>query len=335
MKLSDIAQLLGASLQNASPDIEVTGVAGIEEAGPQQITFISNPKYAGKAKSTRAAAILVTAEFPAEDLPVLRHANPYLAFARTLELFYQPPKYESGIHPTAVIDSTAKIGTGAHIGPYVVIDAGATLGDDAVLLAHVVIYRGARIGHRFFAHAHAQVREYCELGDDVILQNGVVIGADGFGFARDGAKGWHKIVQSGVTRLADRVEVQANACVDRASIGETVIGADTKIDNLVQVGHGCRVGEHTMLCSQVGLAGSSHVGNNVILAGQVGVAGHLTIGDGAIATAQTGIPGDVAAGATVSGYPAIENRQWLRAVAVFNKLPELAKAIRKLHRGPE
>jgi UDP-3-O-[3-hydroxymyristoyl] glucosamine N-acyltransferase len=335
MKLSDIAQLLGASLQNASPDIEVTGVAGIEEAGPQQITFISNPKYAGKAKSTRAAAILVTAEFPAEDLPVLRHANPYLAFARTLELFYQPPKYERGIHPTAVIDSTAKIGTGAHIGPYVVIDAGATLGDDAVLLAHVVIYRGARIGHRFFAHAHAQVREYCELGDDVILQNGVVIGADGFGFARDGAKGWHKIVQSGVTRLADRVEVQANACVDRASIGETVIGADTKIDNLVQVGHGCRVGEHTMLCSQVGLAGSSHVGNNVILAGQVGVAGHLTIGDGAIATAQTGIPGDVAAGATVSGYPAIENRQWLRAVAVFNKLPELAKAIRKLHRGPE
>ena len=335
MKLSEIAQLLGASLQNASPETEVTGVAGIEEAGPQQITFISNPKYAGKAKSTRAAAILVTPDFPAEDRPVLRHANPYLAFARTLELFYQPPKYEPGIHPTAVIDPTAKIGTGAHIGPYVVIDAGATLGDDVVLLAHVVIYRGAKIGHRFFAHSHAQVREYCELGDDVTLQNGVVIGADGFGFARDGAKGWHKIVQSGVTRLADRVEVQANACVDRASIGETVIGADTKIDNLVQVGHGCQVGEHTMLCSQVGLGGSSHVGNNVILAGQVGVAGHLTIGDGAIATAQTGIPGDVAAGATVSGYPAIENRQWLRAVAVFNKLPELAKAIRKLHRGSE
>ena len=325
MKLSEIAQILGASLQNALPETEVTGVAGIEEAGPQQITFISNPKYAAKAKSTRAAAILVTPDFPAEDRPVLRHANPYLAFARTLELFYQPPKYEPGIHPTAVIDPTAKIGTGAHIGPYVVIDAGATLGDDAVLLAHVVIYRGAKIGHRFFAHAHAQIREYCELGDDVTLQNGVVIGADGFGFARDGAKGWHKIVQSGVTRLADRVEVQANACVDRASIGETVVGADTKIDNLVQVGHGCRVGEHTMLCSQVGLGGSSHVGNNVILAGQVGVAGHLSIGDGAIATAQTGIPGDVAAGATVSGYPAIENRQWLRAVAIFNKLPELAK----------
>jgi len=277
----------------------------------------------------------VTPDFPAEGRPVLRHANPYLSFARALELFYQPPQYEAGIHPTAVIDSTAAIGTGAHIGPYVVIDSGVVIGDDAVLLAHVVIYRGARIGHRFFAHSHAQVREYCELGDDVILQNGVVIGADGFGFARDGGKGWHKIVQSGITKLANRVEVQANATVDRASIGETTVGADTKIDNLVQVGHGCKVGEHTMLCSQVGLGGSSHVGSNVILAGQVGVAGHLTIGDGAIATAQTGIPGDVAAGTTVSGYPAIENRQWLRAVAVFNKLPEMAKAIRKLTRDSE
>jgi UDP-3-O-[3-hydroxymyristoyl] glucosamine N-acyltransferase len=234
-----------------------------------------------------------------------------------------------------VIDSTARIGRGAHIGPYVVIDSGVIIGDDAVLLAHVVIYRGARIGHRFFAHSHAQVREFCELGDDVILQNGVVIGADGFGFARDGGKGWHKIVQSGITRLANRVEVQANATVDRASIGETTVGADTKIDNLVQVGHGCKVGEHTMLCSQVGLGGSSHVGNNVILAGQVGVAGHLTIGDGAIATAQTGIPGDIAAGTTVSGSPAIENRQWLRAVTVFSKLPEMAKAIRKLTRDSE
>jgi len=332
MKLLAIAQALGATLQNASPETEITGMAGIEDAGPQQLTFLSNPKYAAMAKSTRAAAILVAPDFPGDELPVLRHANPYLAFARALELFYQAPKYPPGIHPTAVIDAAARLGPGAHVGPYVVIDAGAVLGADAVLLAHVVIYHGAKIGDRFFAHSHAQVREYCELGDDVTLQNGVVIGADGFGFARDGARGWHKIVQSGVTRLGDRVEVQANACVDRASIGATVIGEDTKIDNLVQVGHGSKVGEHTMLCSQVGLGGSSHVGSNVILAGQVGVAGHLSIGDGAIATAQSGIPNDVAAGATVSGSPAIENRRWLRAVAVFNKLPELAKAVRKLNR---
>jgi len=339
MKLLEIAGILGATLQNASPETEITGVAGIEDAGPHQITFISNSKYASLAKSTRAAAILVTPDFPAPELPVLRHANPYLAFAQTLELFYQPPKYRPGIHPTAVIDPSATVGAGAHIGPYVVIDADAVIGADAVLLAHVVIYRGARIGDRFFAHSHAQVREFCELGNDVTLQNGVVIGADGFGFARDGGRGWHKIVQSGITRLADRVEVQANSTVDRASIGETRIGMDTKIDNLVQVGHGCSVGEHTMLCSQVGLGGSTHVGNNVILAGQVGVAGHLTIGDGAIATAQTGIPGDVAPGATVSGYPAMENRQWLRAVAVFHKLPEMAKALRNLtrdiNRNPE
>jgi UDP-3-O-[3-hydroxymyristoyl] glucosamine N-acyltransferase len=335
MKLFEIAQIVGASVENALLETEITGVAGIEEAGPQQITFISNPKYSGMAKSTRAAAILVTHDFPADGRAVLRHANPYLAFARTLELFYQAPKYEPGIHATAVIDRSAKLGTGVHIGPYVVIDSDVVIGDDAVLLAHVVIYRGAKIGHRFFAHSHAQVREYCEIGNDVVLQNGVVIGADGFGFARDGANGWHKIVQSGISKLADRVEVQANSCVDRASMGETTVGVDTKIDNLVQVGHGCRVGDHTMLCSQVGLGGSSHVGSNVILAGQVGVAGHLTIGDGAIATAQTGIPGDVAAGATVSGYPAMENRHWLRAVAVFNKLPELAKAIRKLNRGAE
>jgi len=335
MKLFEIAQILGASLENALPETEIAGLAGIEEAGPQQVTFLSNPKYAAMAKSTRAAAILVTPDFPAEGLPVLRHANPYLAFARALELFYEVPKYAPGIHPTAVIDPAARLGAGAHVGPYVVIDADAIIGSNAVLLAHVVIYRGARIGDRFFAHSHALVREYCELGNDVTLQNGVVIGADGFGFARDGARGWHKIVQSGVTRLGDRVEVQANACVDRASIGATVVGEDTKIDNLVQVGHGCKVGEHTMLCSQVGLGGSSHVGNNVILAGQVGVAGHLSIGDGAVVTAQSGIPGDVAAGATVSGSPAFENRQWLRAVAVFHKLPELAKAIRKLNRVPE
>lgn len=334
MKLIDIARAVGASLQNAAPETEITGVAGIEEAGPQQLTFISNSKYAAMAKSTRAAAILVSPDFPAGELPVLRHPNPYHAFAQALELFYQPPKYEPGIHPTAVIDPKAKLGARAHIGPYVVIDSDVTIGDDAVLLAHVVIYRGAHIGDRFFAHAHAQVREYCELGNDVVLQNGVVIGADGFGFARD-AQGWQKIVQSGIARLGDKVEVQANSCVDRASIGETRIGADTKIDNLVQVGHGCTVGEHTMLCSQVGVGGSSHVGNNVILAGQVGVAGHLTIGDGAVATAQTGIPSDVTAGATVSGTPAIENRQWLRAVAVFSKLPELAKTIRSLSRERE
>jgi UDP-3-O-[3-hydroxymyristoyl] glucosamine N-acyltransferase len=209
-----------------------------------------------------------------------------------------------------------------------VIERDVVIGANATLLAHVVIYPGASIGDHFFAHAHAVVREHCRLGNHVILQNGVVIGADGFGFAKDDSGHWHKIVQSGPAVLEDHVEVQANACVDRASIGETHIAKGAKIDNLVQVGHGSRVGENSLLCAQAGLAGSTEVGKNVILAGQVGVAGHCKIGDGVIATAQTGIPNDVPAGAVVSGYPAIDNKLWLRCSAAFHRLPELMKAIR-------
>ncbi len=260
---------------------------------------------------------------------MLRSTNPYLAFARAIDLFYKPPHYEAGVHPTAVISPTAKIGENAHVGAYVVIDDDVEIGDDAVLLPHVVIYRGVRIGRKFFAHAHAVVREHCRLGDNVILQNGVVVGCDGYGFARDGDH-WEKITQSGPTVLEDNVEVQANSCIDRASIGETRIARGVKIDNLVQVGHGSAVGEHTLLCAQVGLAGSTVVGKNVILAGQVGVAGHCNIGDGVIVTAQSGTHGDIPPGAMVSGSPAFDHKQWLRAVGIFNKLPELARALRNL-----
>src|SRR5207248_5805792 len=169
--------------------------------------------------------------------------NPYLAFAKSVELFYQSPKYSPGVHSSAVIDRSAKIGRGAHIGAYVVIGPGVQIGEKAVILPHVVIYNGARIGKNFLAHAHAVVRENCRLGDNVVLQNGAVIGADGFGFAKDDSGHWYKIVQSGPAVLEDNVEVQANACVDRASVGETHIARGTKIDNLVQVGHGSRVGE--------------------------------------------------------------------------------------------
>jgi|SRR5581483_3255265 len=329
MKLADLASALGVRLENGSPDTEITGVAGIEEAGSGQVTFVANPKYAAAARTTKASAVIVSETFPAITAAMLRSNNPYLTFARAIELFYKPPTYGPGVHETAVIHATAKIGQNAHIGPYVVIDEHVEIGRDAVLLAHAVVYRGAKIGDNFFAHAHSVVREYCRVGDNVILQNGAVIGADGFGFAKDDSGRWHKIAQSGPAVLEDDVEVQANACVDRASVGETRIGRGAKIDNLVQIGHGSRVGENSLLCAQVGLAGSTEVGNNVILAGQVGVAGHCKVGDGAIATAQTGIPSDVAAGAVVSGYPAIDNKLWLRCCAVFNKLPEIAKALRK------
>ena len=326
MKLSKIAEAVGARLHG--DDQEITAVAGIEEAGPGQLTFVANPKYASAAHTTRASAVIVSDDFPAVAAATLRCGNPYLAFAQAIELFYHPPRYPIGIHSTAVVHPSAKLGKHASVGPYVVVDEDVVIGSHCVLLPHVVIYRGARIGDNFFAHSHAVVREFCRLGDNVILQNGAIIGADGFGFAKNGAGRWKKIVQSGPAVLEDEVEVQANACVDRASVGETRIRRGAKIDNLVQVGHASEVGENSLLCAQVGLAGSTVVGNEVILAGQVGVAGHCKLGDGVIATAQSGIPNDVEAGKTVSGYPAIDNRQWLRCVAIFNKLPELAKAVR-------
>jgi UDP-3-O-[3-hydroxymyristoyl] glucosamine N-acyltransferase len=350
MKLAALAAHLGATL-DGDPDAEVTSAAGIEDALPGQLTFLANPKYTPLARTTRASAVLVEPAFEPIATATLRIANPYLAFARALEVLYQAPAYPPGIHPTAVIAPTATIGPGAHIGAYAVIGDHVVLGPHATVLPHVVLYPYAHIGSHFFAHAHAVVREGCRLGDHVILQNGVIIGADGFGFARKfppttGAPhtasgldsetwvepphnpAWHKILQTGPAVLEDHVEVQANACVDRASVGETRIHAGAKIDNLVQVGHGSSVGADSLLCAQVGLAGSTHVGRNVILAGQVGVAGHCTIGDGAIATAQSGIPSDVAPGATVSGTPAFENRKWLRSAAIFQRLPEILRDLK-------
>lgn len=328
MKLGKLAEVLGAILEGGSPDLEIVGVAGLEQADAGHITFVANPRYAALAKTTRAYAILVDEKFPASSTPLLRCKNPYLAFARALELFYQPPQYAPGIHPTAVIDPSSKLGEGAHVGPYAVVDADVVIGRNATILAHAVVYRGCRIGNNFFAHAHAVVRENCTLGDGVILQNGAVIGADGFGFAKDDSGTWHKIVQSGPAVLEDAVEVQANACVDRASIGETRIARGVKIDNLTQVGHGASVGENSLLCAQVGLAGSTHVGKNVILAGQVGIAGHCKIGDGVIATGQTGIHGDIPPGQVLSGSPAMDNKLWLRCVVLIRRLPEMAKALR-------
>jgi UDP-3-O-[3-hydroxymyristoyl] glucosamine N-acyltransferase len=326
MKLGELATKLGAELRG-NAQLEVTGVKGIEEAGPTEVTFVANPKYAGLARKTHAAAVLVEPEFPEIEAATLRLKSPYLAFSRTLGIFYRPPMYAPGVHPTAVIDPTAVIGEGAHIGAYVVIGPRVRLGKHATLLPHVVLYPGVEAGSHLFAHAHAVVREDCILGDHVTLENGVIIGADGFGFAKDEAGHWEKIPQSGPVRLGNRVDVQANACIDRATVGETRIGDGTKVDNLVQVGHASHVGENTLICAQTGLAGSSVVGNNVILAGQAGVAGHCTLGDGVILTAQTGVSHDIPAGKTISGSPGFDNRVWLRAVTIFQRLPELLKRL--------
>ena len=328
MKLAQIASALGARLENGSPDTEITGLAGIEEAGPGQLTFVANPKYAGAAHRTKASAVVVSEEFPALATAMLRSKNPYLTFAQAIALFHPARKYSSKIHPTAVIHASARIGDGAHVGPYVVIGEDVEIGKNAVLLAHVVIYPGVKIGDNFMAHAHAVVREQCRLGNNVLLQNGVVIGGDGFGFAKDEVGHWHKIPQPMPVVIEDDVEIQANTCIDRASVGETRISRGTKIDNLVQVGHGSHIGEHSLLASQVGLAGSTEVGKHVILTGQVGVVGHCKIGDGAIVTPQSGVAGDIAAGTIVSGAPAIDHKLWLKVSALMSRLPEIAKAVR-------
>jgi UDP-3-O-[3-hydroxymyristoyl] glucosamine N-acyltransferase len=333
MKLSEIAARLGCELSGDGA-IEITGVAGMEHAGPADLTFLANPKYTHKVKHSRAGAILVSA--PVHQGPAsLVSGNPYLDFARALELFYQPPRPAMGIHPLAYVAPTAEIGEGASIGPFAVIGERVRLGHNAVLHPHVVIYQGAQIGDDFLAHSHAVVREFCRVGNRVILQNGVVVGGDGFGFAKRADGTHYKIVQSGVTVIEDDVEVQSLTSVDRATVGETRVKRGAKIDSLVQVGHACVVGEDNIICAQTGLAGSSILERNVLLAGQVGISGHLTIHDDVIVYAQSGVGGDVAAGARISGSPAFAANEWLRAITAFEKLPEILKSVRELKKRIE
>jgi UDP-3-O-[3-hydroxymyristoyl] glucosamine N-acyltransferase len=335
MKLSAIAAALQARVENGSPEMEITGVKGIEEAGEGELTFISNPKYAAAARKTKASAVIVGEDFPAIPTAMLRAKNPYLGFARALELFHQAHRYAPGVHPSAIVHARARIGDNAHVGPYVVIDEDVRIGANAVLLAHVVIYRGVKIGENFFAHAHSVVRENCRIGNNVLLQNGVVIGADGFGFAKTAEGRWHKIPQPAPVVIEDDVEVQANSCIDRASVGETRIGRGVKVDNLVQVGHGSQVGEDALLCAQVGLGGSTEIGNRVILTGQVGVVGHCKVGDDAIVTPQSGVANDVPSGALVSGAPAVDHKAWLKYSAILPRLPEIARAVRGVKKNAE
>ncbi len=331
MKLGDLAARLGCKLEGPG-NIEITGVATMDEARASELTFLANPKYLRKLQTTGAAAVIVGADVETSGRAVLRSETPYMTFAKALELFAPPHRPPAGIHPTAVIAPDAKLGRNPSLGPYVVIEEGVEIGDDCVLKSFAVIYRGAKIGDRFFAHSHAVVRENARIGNEVTLQNGAVVGSDGFGFARQADGSYYKIVPAGTVVVEDKVEIQANACVDRATIGETRLRRGVKVDNLVQVGHSCDIGENTLLCGQAGLAGSCKVGRQVMLAGQVGVAGHLTIGDNVIATAQSGIPSDVGPNKTISGYPAIDNALWLKCAAIYARLPEIYSAFRKVRK---
>jgi len=327
--LADLAAHLGCRLDGDGA-IEIARVATLDQAGPGDLTFLANPKHVQAAQRTRASAIILAEDAPGAPCAMLRSAHPYRSFADALALLGRNERPPDGVHPTAVIARDARVGVGVSIGPFVVVGAGADIGDRVVLHPHVVLGPGVRIGEDSVVHARVSVRERSVLGRRVVVQDGAVIGSDGYGYVTDPDGVHHKIPQHSVVVIDDDVEIGANTTIDRPAVGQTRIGRGTKIDNLVQIAHGVTVGEHTLLVAQVGVAGSSTIGDHVVLAGQVGVAGHITVGDRARATAQTGIPNSVEPGVTVSGYPAIENRDWLKASAVFRNLPELRRQVQNL-----
>ena len=331
LKLRDLADRLDCRLEGDG-GVEIRRVAGIETAEAGDLTFFANPRYATALRSTRAAAVILAEDAPTAPCPMLRTAEPYLAFARAVELFTDTVRPTPGIDPASCVAADAALGDGVSVGPFVSISAGAVVGPRTVIHPHVTVGAGVTIGADCVIHAQAALREGVVLGDRVVVQNGAVIGSDGFGFARRPDGTHQKIPQHGGLVVEDDVEIGALVAIDRPALGETRIAAGAKIDNLVQVGHGVKIGRNALLAAQVGIAGSTVVEDDVVLAGQVGVNGHITIGKGARATGQTGITNDVPPGSFVSGLPAVENRAWRKAASSFVQLPALRRRVAALER---
>jgi UDP-3-O-[3-hydroxymyristoyl] glucosamine N-acyltransferase len=326
VKLRDLAVRLDCRLEGDG-DLEITGVAAIHDAGPGDLTFVANPKYEKALPATRASAAILREGGPAAPCPVLRTRDPYLVFARAVALFAPDDRPAPGMHALTAIAPDARIGAGVSIGAFVAVGTGASVGDRTVIYPNVTIGPGVRIGDDCVIHANVSIRERVEVGHRVVLQDGVVLGGDGYGFVRR-ADGTHeKIPQVAAVVIEDDVEIGANTTVDRPAVGETRIKAGAKIDNLVQVGHGVTIGRNALMAAQVGISGSTTIGDGVTFGGQVGVGGHLTIGDGAIAVGQSGVTNSLEPGARVAGYPAIDNQTWRRASVLFKHLPELKRRI--------
>ena len=334
MRLFELAALTGARVEGTTADIEIASAAGLDEAAASQVTFLANPRYTSRVKTTNASAIYLGEGVDAgrNDIVVLRSKDPYLAYTRALRIFHPEPSFEPFIHPSAVIDPTAKIDDHAWIGACAVIGRNVEIKAGVHIYPNATIYDNAVVGKDSAIHSGVAVREDTRIGERVIIHNNAVIGCDGFGYAKDDERRWLKIPQTGRVVIEDDVEIGAGTTIDKASVGETRIGRGTKIDNLVQIGHSCTVGEDALLCAQVGLAGSSHIGNRVVLAGQAGVAGHLTMGDDVVLTAKSATSHDVPAGKVISGIPAFDNRDWLRSTAAFRRLGEMQRTIRELEK---
>jgi UDP-3-O-[3-hydroxymyristoyl] glucosamine N-acyltransferase len=343
MKLSQLAEATFARVESGDPDQEITGCGGLDVAAPGEITFLANPKYTKTVADTKASAIFVNETAPLDQpgIAVVRAKDPYLAYTRALRIFHPEPIVAPGIHPSAVVDSTARIAEGVFIGAGAVIGANVEIASGVQIHPNAVVYDNAAIGADCVIHSGVALREGTVLGQRVIIHNNAVIGSDGFGYAKDEEGHWLKIPQTGRVVLEDDVEIGAATTIDCASVGETRIHRGAKIDNMVQVGHSCTVGEDTLLCSQVGLAGSTTIGNRVILAGQVGVAGHLKVGDDAVLMAGAGTFKDVEPGKVLSGgIPAFDHRESLKTMAAIRNLVNLQRTVRELERrlsklGPE
>jgi UDP-3-O-[3-hydroxymyristoyl] glucosamine N-acyltransferase len=333
LKLRELAERLECRLEGDG-DVEISRVAGIEQAQAGDVTFVAHEKYISKLATTHASAVIVspTLENQRGGSALLRTEQPYLAFARAVDLLTAAPPPPQGIDPLTSIAADATLGEAVSIGPFVTIGAGASIGARTIVHPNVAIGARVRIGADCVIRSQVSIRDGVVIGDRVIVQDGAVIGSEGFGFAKRPDGTHMKIPQRADVVIEDDVEIGANAAIDRPAVGETRIGAGTKIDNLVQIAHGVRVGRRVLLAAQVGIAGSCLIDDDVILAGQVGVANHVHLGKGVMATAQTGIPNSVEPGGYVSGYPAIAHGDWLRSAAVYRSLPALKKQIKQLER---
>ena len=328
MTLGELARRLDCPVEGDAA-IEIRRVAKIEEAGPGDLTFLANPKYASKLADTKASAVIMNGDLAA-PCAIIRSRAPYLTLARAAVLLSPDKPAVPGVHTLASVAVDATVDPSATVGPYAVIASGATVGARTIVHPHAVIGESTLLGADCIIHSHVSIRERCTIGDRVIIQNGAVVGSDGYGFAQRPDGSHEKIPQTAPVVIEDDVEIGANTTIDRPAMGETRIKAGTKIDNLVQIGHGVVLGRNVLLAAQVGIAGSTVVGDSVVFGGQVGVGGHLTIGDRAKAVGQSGITNSVDADRFVSGYPAIDNSEWRRSSAVFRKLPELRKQLRAL-----
>ncbi len=330
MKLSEIAQHLGAELIG-NADLEITGVASIETATPDKVTFLANEKYARFLADSKAGAVIAKQRHDASERSFLIHPDPYYSFARCLRLFYELPQASlpAGKAASAAVAADANIAASAHVGEFVQVGSGTTVGDESRIMTNSVVGRNCKLGKNCLIYPNVTIYDDTIIGDNVTIHAGAVVGSDGYGYAQH--QGVHyKVLQVGRVRIEDDVEIGANVTIDRAALGETVVGAGTKIDNLVQIAHNVQIGKGSLLVSQSGVSGSTRLGDYVVLAGQAGLVGHINIGDRVIVAAQSGVTNDVEPDKVVGGSPARDIRDWKKLEAHLSRLPDRMKELKSL-----